>query len=248
MQNYLYHVNPLVKMGMIVVLIFWLTTKFSIYEPLIVCIFAIGLTWILGKIDGKRWLLSFLPFLFVCVIYIWNALLFPSQQLKTSGEVLMEWGFVIVTTKSLTYALSLGLRVLAFTSLSLLFIHTTKPENLILSMVQHGKLSPKIAYSILAGYQFLPSMKEEFFLIQQANMVRGVPKARSIRGKILEMKRYAIPMMANAIRKAEQTAFAMEARGFTGNREGRTYYHWVPFSWRDPLFVALLTIPIVVSL
>ncbi|WP_442852713.1 CbiQ family ECF transporter T component [Bacillus sp. J33] len=37
-------------------------------------------------------------------------------------------------------------------------------------------------------------------------------------GKISELKRYAVPLLAGAIRKAERTAMAMESKGFTGKK------------------------------
>ncbi len=73
-----------------------------------------------------------------------------------SSDVVWEWGSFSVTAAVLHQALSLGLRVLIFSSLSLLFILTTDPVRFMLSLMQQCRLSPKWAYGILAGYRFLP--------------------------------------------------------------------------------------------
>ena len=42
----------------------------------------------------------------------------------------------------------------------------------IMSLMQQLKLSPKLAYSLLVGYQFLPVLKEEFIQIRQVQQLR----------------------------------------------------------------------------
>ncbi len=84
--------------------------------------------------------------------------------------------------------------------------------------MQQCKLLPKLAYGIMAGYRFLPLIKEEFQTLQNAHWVRGVARARTIPEKVQQLKRYVIPLLAGAIRKAERTALAMESKGFTGEK------------------------------
>lgn len=62
---------------------------------------------------------------------------------------------------------------------------------------------------------------------------------RGIKGRINQFRRYAIPLLANGIRKAERVSIAMESKGFTGDTD-RTHYHNMTVDKRDWLFFALM--------
>lgn len=120
-----------------------------------------------------------------------------------------------------------------------MFILTTDPTRFILSLVQQCKLPPKIAYGVLAGYRFLPLFREELRILQNAHRIRGLPRARGIRNRLQQLRRYLIPLLASAIRKAERAALAMESKGFTGSKE-RTYYTEIKIRLQDWLLVLIL--------
>lgn len=116
---------------------------------------------------------------------------------------------------------------------------TTDPILFMLSLVQQCRLSPKLAYGVIAGFRFLPLLKDEVQLIQQAHKIRGGAAESGIINKISALKRYTIPLLASAIRKAERTALAMESKGFTGSRN-RTYYRTLSVNRRDWVFFCLV--------
>ena len=136
-------------------------------------------------------------------------------------------------------ALSLAFRALAFATLSLLFIFTTNMVHFILSLIQQLKLPPKLAYGILAGYRFLPMLKNEFTQVRAAHRIRGVNRPKSWKEKIIQYQRFAIPLLAGAIRKAERTAVAMESKGFTGAKT-RTFYRPMVIQRKDWLFPLMM--------
>lgn len=107
--------------------------------------------------------------------YFWTTLVFAEDQ---SGPVVWSSWNLQVTQTQLNHALSLSFRVMAFSSLSLLFALTTNPVTFILSLMQQLKLSPKIAYGVMVGYQFLPVLKDEFVQIRQAHRLRGANKEK----------------------------------------------------------------------
>lgn len=154
-----------------------------------------------------------LPFVIGAFGYLWTTIVFGAE---TGGTVIWSLFGFDVTDVQLALALSLAFRVLAFSSLSLLFALTTEPVKFVMSLMQQLKLSPKLAYGVLVGYQFLPVLKDEFFQIQQAHRLRGVAAQKFWWQRLLNIRRVIIPMLAGAVRKAERSAFAMEARGFTG--------------------------------
>lgn len=214
MHTWLHRMNPSIKMLIVFMMVFALAFYFDPWTPLLVFVSVLGVQLVFARISWKRWTLLMLPFVVGSLGYFWTTYVFG------------------VTDNRLETALSLSFRVLAFSSLSLLFVLTTSPMTFIMSLMQQLKLSPKLAYSLLVGYQFLPVLKEEFIQIRQVQQMRSGRVATSPWQKLLSLRTVAIPLLAGAVRKAERTAFAMEARGFTGTRE-RTYYHEVKLTRID---------------
>ena len=236
--------NPSIKALSILVCILMLSIFFDPVTPLLSLVMTIAITFVFGKISFKKWILLFSPFLFMAIVYVWSSLLFP--RVDPGDSVIWEWNFITITAEGFQRSLSLGLRVLSFASLSLLFALTTNPINFLLSLMQQCRLSPKIAYSIMAGYQFLPLIKDEFEIIRSAHRIRGAGRTLTLRDKIKEIKRYAIPLLATGIRKAERTAVAMESKGFTGDRN-REFYKVITVSKKDWLLLCLLVSVVLIS-
>ena len=217
---------------------------FDPITPLINILLSVTVTFLFGTVSFKKWLLFFAPFLFIAFIYVWSTMLFP--RLQEGDQVILQWGFLTMTAEGFQRGASLGLRVLSFTTLSIMFTLTTKPTDFLLSLMQQCKLSPKLAYGIMAGYRFLPLIKEEFQTLQNAHRVRGVARARNISEKLQQLKRYVIPLLAGAIRKAERTALAMESKGFTGAKN-RIFYREITVSWLDWLYFFFMISAVILS-
>ncbi len=220
MRNLLHDMNPSVKFILVTVSMLIIALFFNPWTPLFfwISIFLLQLT--MSRTNWKLWLLFMLPFSIGAFGYLWTTVVFGAD---TSGTVIWSFAGIDVTDTQWAHALSLAFRVMAFSTLSLLFAFTTDPVKFILSLMQQLKLSPKLAYGVMVGYQFLPVMKDEFIQIQQAQRLRGAETKKYSWRRLLAMRRMLIPMLAGAVRKAERSAFAMEARGFTG--EPRSDYY-----------------------
>jgi len=210
--------NPAVKALTVILCVLTLALFYDPWTPLLFLVWTLKTGALLGRIHWKRWLLFLPPVLLFAFGYFWTALLFGDGFHK---------------------GLALGLRVLAFASLSFIFVFTTDPVQFVYALMRQGRLPPKLAYGILAGFRFMPTLRDEFALMQKAHRIRGVDRARSIRERARSLGRYAIPLLASAIRKAERTAMAMEARGFTGDRR-RTYYYDMKVTVQDWSFLAIM--------
>jgi energy-coupling factor transport system permease protein len=66
--------------------------------------------------------------------------------------------------------------------------------------------------------------------------VRGIAGGGGLRGTYHQARRYAVPLLATAIRQAERTALAMDGRAF-GAYPTRTYYRQFRFTMADYLFI-----------
>lgn len=243
MRTSLHQMNPSVKFVIVMICMLSLAFFFNPWTPLVFWLSIIVIQICLSNISWRNWALLMLPFLIAAFGYLWTTLLFAESG---DGPVLWSIGSIEITESQLNHALSLSFRVLAFSSLSLLFALTTNPITFIRSLMQQLKLSPKIAYGIMVGYQFLPLLKEEFMLVQQVHKLRGLSSDSNIFKRIVGLRRVLIPMLSGAVRKAERVAFAMEARGFTGERR-KVFYHIVPIDKKDFILALLFVCVLIIS-
>lgn len=231
-NNFLQQVNPTLKLISILMVIFFMILIFDPWTPLVLLILTICAITLLGGVSIRFLLMILLPFSLFAFSFIWINAVFPSERGET---ILFHIGSLPIALENLQTGFSLGLRSLVFASWSLLFVLTTDPTRFMLSLVQHCKLPPRFGYGMMAAYRFLPLFRSELNQIRAAHRIRGMGKPQGIKGRVVEMKQYTIPLMAGAIRKAERVAIAMESKGFDGSRE-RSYYHVIPWTKKDLSF------------
>ena len=219
-DSILHRMNPVLKLGSIGISMIILTFSFDPFVPFMLLITLLILSLWLGKVPILAMCKGLIPFFTLALGFFIMQVAFPRGA---SGAELFNIGNFVVYQESFMRGIALGLRVLAFSAYALLFVATTDPTELLLSLMQQAKLPPKYGYSILAAYRFFPLYQSEFTNLKEAHQVRGASERKGLKGKFEELRRYAIPLLAQAIRKAERVAIAMEARGFTG--EGNRHYH-----------------------
>ncbi|MFC4558306.1 energy-coupling factor transporter transmembrane component T family protein [Virgibacillus kekensis] len=241
---FLHHLNPSIKAVSIVVVVILLALVFDPITPFLFMVFTITLTFFGGEISIKKYALYFLPFTIIAFGMLWTTIVFADTP-DNPAERLTIFGFSFPEESFIT-ALALSLRVLSVAALSLMFIFTTNIVDFILSLIQQLRLPPKIAYGVLAGYRFLPMMKDELFLVRAAHRIRGYNQEKTLRGKLSQFKRFSIPLLASAIRKAERTAMAMESKGFTGEKN-RTFYRQFTVKAKDWLFLGCMIITVLLA-
>ena len=237
---FLHRLNPSIKAITIALIVVLLAFIFDPITPFIFLIGTIAITFIFGNVEWKKYILYFIPFSILSFGMLWTTIAFSTPS-NNPNDVITLLGMTFPRASFLT-ALALSLRILSVAALSLLFIFTTNVVDFILSLIQQLKLPPKIAYGVLAGYRFLPMMKDELVIIHQAHRIRGINTAHTIKDKWHQYKRFAIPLLASAIRKAERTAIAMESKGFTGDKNRTFYLHFsiVKRDWLFPFMMLLL--------
>jgi len=231
-RTWLHRVNPVTKLALFSV---WFFAAIVIHDLNAMANLALGsLLLLLGSgHPWKRLLLYASPFLLVFVSSATGMMMFGTGETQW-----FRWGLVEITEESFYRGLHLGFRALSMAAAGLLFGLTTRPVDLFYALMQRVKLPPKYAYGFLAALRLMPMLAEEFRTLRHAHLVRGTGK----RGRLARLggawRRYAIPLLAQSIRKAHRTAVAMEAKRFAGDGR-RTYYYDIGFSSLDAAFVAL---------
>ena len=230
--TWLHRVNPTLKLA---VFSLWFVAVILIHDFNVMANVAF-LSVLLLAWSGHPWrrlLLYASPFLLVFVSTSTGMMMFG-----TGTTEWWNWGLIHVTKESFFRGLHLGFRALSMASAGLLFGLTTRPATLFYSLMQQAKLPPKYAYGFMAAIRMMPVLAEEFQTRRNALRIRGAPKRGRWRRVYDGFSRYAVPLLAQSIRRAHRIAVAMEAKRFAGKAE-RTYYYVIGYSYRDILFVLL---------
>ena len=248
--------NPTVKFGVVVMLGFMLTFVFNPLTPLAWLAVVMVVAWTTG-IGPYRLARLLGPVMVFAFSLLWtNAFLASVPQ----GEpVLWRWGPFHLTVHGLVQGLALALRGVSTAAVGLLFILTTDPTLLVVSLVQHGRLPYRWGYALLAGYRFMPGLTDELVQIRLARRVRGEDVTderaiyrtwggglrRRVNGISRPFRELRI-LLTVAILRATRLAIAMDARGFAGIST-RTYFRTAPLKAADITFAvaSFLTLALV---
>lgn len=163
------------------------------------------------------------------------------------GLVAVNW--MTRPENGLAIGAALALRGLVIGVLSIAFIATTPPRDLMVSLVQHARLSPRFAYPLLAGHRMLQTMPARWGTIRTAQAVRA-PRGRNgrVRFGAKEFGQAAFALLVGSIRASEQIALALESRGLRAGP--RTIHRPVPLTASDWVLsvVAVCTFTALVAL
>lgn len=137
-----------------------------------------------------------------------------------------------------TSALIAGTRMLCMTLLFLMFLVTTKLQDLTAALVTQCKLPYTYAFMFTAALRFVPDFMAESRAVQEAQSCRGM----SMEGNFLKKcKSYATviqPLLLKSLSKSENMALSLELRGF--GRQGHSFATSVKPGNLDYAVMALL--------
>lgn len=130
-------------------------------------------------------------------------------------------GPVIFYREGLMYALMISLRVINIVGAFMILVLTTKPSDLVESLVRKG-LSPRIGYVISSVFQIIPQMMSTMGTITDAQRSRGMETEGNL---IVRMKAFLPligPVVLSSLIHTKERALALEVRGF--NSSGKKTY------------------------
>lgn len=148
------------------------------------------------------------------LLFIVNVFTVPSTSTITiAGYTFGQQGF----DRGLEFFLRITIMVLA----SFIFIWTTDIRDLMTGFVRIG-MPYRFAFAIFLALRFLPIVQQEVDAVKAAHAIRGRASHSPIRHRFRLWQRYMFTIIINGLRKAENTALAIESRGFGAYPE-RTY-------------------------
>jgi energy-coupling factor transport system permease protein len=223
-DSFLHRRNPTIKLLSLLVMVLALTMAFDPWTPLVFLALGLATLRVLGGVPLRR---AAGPLLFFFVVgalgFLGSNALFYAPAPGQTLTVLWRAGPLQVSAEGLRAGVSLALRMQAMIVFSLIFITTTDPVAFVLSLIQQARFPFRLGYGILVAYRFMPLWRTELETIRAAHRIRGAGERMTLAGRWEQLRRYAVPLLAGAIRKAERVAIAMDSKAF-GALPQRTYY------------------------
>ncbi len=180
---------------------------------------------------------------FVTLLVTVNTVL-TSAETRTGGQVLFTVPLTgtDVTPGALSYAATLLIRYISLAMVSFPVAFNIAPSDFGVAFARLG-LSQRLAYGVDLTFRFLPSTVASLRGTIDAQRVRGYDHTRGrdpVR-RLLSLRPVIIPVTVNALLDAEDTANAMDLRGF-GTARRRTWTRELAFDRTDYLVIGIFSL------
>jgi energy-coupling factor transport system permease protein len=131
-----------------------------------------------------------------------------------AGTPVVNLWFIHLSRQGLLFGFGRGLKLALLLSSSILFLSTTTIEEFTTSLVSF-RVPHRVAFAMSLAFRLVPLFMDSALTVVQAQSLRGYEFNQ---GNLLQrMKRYVpavIPVFMGALRRANNMAMALEARGF----------------------------------
>jgi energy-coupling factor transport system permease protein len=235
-DSLLHRLNPLSKLLVALPQMLLMLLVSEPWTPLAFVALSVLVLLLLGRVSLRRFLRLLGPLLTIAVLFVALYPFLVRQSLVSATPLVFQLGPIAVYQGGLYLAAVSGLRVLALLMASLQFSLTSDSADFVRALVQQAHLPYRIGYSTLAAFRFVPMLQSEMSVVQAAHRVRGVDDRTGWRGALERLRRSAVPLLTTAIRQAERTALAMDARAF-GAYEQRSYFRRMRFGRADWIYI-----------
>lgn len=234
LDSFLHKRNPMIKLAVIIVMTVLVCVSYFPVFPILTFLLAFITIWLAGKIPIDNLLRRLLLFIVVSALFMISMLVM--RGLNEEADIIVRLGFLRWTEKDLVHSITLGFRILALVTMSMGFVLTTRPRDLVLSLIMQCKVPVLHGYATMATYRFLPELQSQVDAIHLAQEIRGIPWNKGILSRFTSPFRVALPLFCVAARRGERIACAMESRGLGRNNE-RTFYKKVSIDRNDWIFL-----------
>ncbi len=235
-DSFLHRLNPIVKLILISVITVVVCLSYFPVLPTIIFVITFVGTWCVGKIPLSNLARRMLVFFVVSFLFVFSMLIL--RGLNDEAVIVARLWFLRWSEQDIVQAVSLGFRILALVTMSMSFVLTTRPSDLVLSLILQCKVSVIHGYATMATYRFLPELQSQVDSIHLAQEIRGIPWNKGVISRFTSPFRMMLPLFCVAARRGEHVACAMESRGL-GRLEERTYYRRTEITKEDKLFLAI---------
>jgi len=135
------------------------------------------------------------------------------HTLITPGTPIFSAGPFTGTQEGLVKGLGYFFRLAIMVTASFMIIWTTNIRELMVGLVRLG-IPYRYAFAIFMALRFLPIIQQEVDAVKSAHAIRGRASRSPLAHRFKLWQRYLFTVIVNGLRKAENTALAIESRGF----------------------------------
>jgi len=236
-DSFLHRLDPRVKILLIFFIVIFLFFVKTISGYLILLLFSIFLL-MLSKSNFSSVMRSMRPIL---ILLVFTAVF---QIFFTPGTVVFQCKFIRITVQGLKLATYISIRLILLSLFTFILTSTTSNieltdgfESIISPLKIFGFPAQEVSLMISISLRFVPVLFEEADRIMKAQMSRG---AEFNKGTLIERAKsflpLLLPLLLNALNRADKLATAMEARGFVIGQK-RTKYREMRIRTAD--FIAI---------
>jgi energy-coupling factor transport system permease protein len=161
-----------------------------------------------------RWIL--------CLLIAFSTVVWPF--FVTGKTPLWSWRVFHVSRESLLYGIAMGIRLATFVASGLIFLSTTRNEELTNGLIRMGLPYP-IAFAFSTALRLVPTFAGAGATIIQAQVSRGLDlESGNIFSRLGKFLPQAVPLLIYAIRHTNLLAMALESKGFSPKAPRTLYY------------------------
>jgi energy-coupling factor transport system permease protein len=238
-KSWVHNLDPRTKVALLIV---FSTMPIFFTDPRFIAVFIVLIipVWLTANVDFRSLRGPLLGVgIFLTMIFILTAVVGEAELTNPDPFSAYTWyyhfGPAVVTSRTVTRGLWLGMRLAVPLTTGLLIITTTDPTYLAKGL-RKLKVPTEIVFMILAGLRFIPIITEQLYNILDAQTIRGVENSRIKRIRLL-----MLPLFITSLRRTRTMGLACEAKGF-GARCWNNFYEEFYMKRADKLLLIGLAI------
>ena len=233
--TFVHRLHPTVKVFALFVM-FW--SVYWVDQPIALLPVGLVMLWIAQLTDSwsnfyrLRWLFGILV---LTTTIAW-------MVFYRRGAVLVNIPVFHVSRLSLVFGFGRGIKLAELLAASVLFLSTTKIEEFTYGL-QRMRVPYRVSFAISLSFRLVPLFIDSAVTIVDAQRLRGYDFNQG--GPLERVRRYVpvvIPVFMGALRKANNMAMALEARGFGFSHEPTTFIEYPVTNTDIMAFVFLIAL------
>jgi energy-coupling factor transport system permease protein len=157
------------------------------------------------------------------------------------------WGPFRLSRESVLYGMAMGLRLATFVGIGLIFLSTTRNEELTNGLIRMGIPYP-VAFALSTALRLVPTFAGAGATIIQAQVSRGLDlETGSIFKRMGKFIPQAVPLFIYAIQHTNTLSMALESKGFDPQAK-RTFYYELRMKPKDYVVIGFFSLLLIVQL
>ena len=216
-DTWVHRLDPRAKM-ISTLIIFAICLCFN--HPLYMAAISLGIALmaIMAKALPNFWRLRFI----LALLIVFSAVTWPF--FARGPTPLWSFGSLYVSLESLLYGIAMGLRLATFVGTGLIFLSTTRNEELTNGLIRMG-CPYSVAFALSTALRLVPTFAGAGATIIQAQVSRGLDlESGNIFSRVRKFIPQAVPLFIYAIRHTNLLAMALESKGFSPESKRTLYY------------------------